>query len=70
MLIELFRLLAAIGPGVAWVLKFIAAVIAVFVVYVGIALVAALITREPRLRQTRHEILRDLLDLFRRGGSK
>ena len=70
MLIELLRLLADVGPGVAWVLFFIAAVVAVFVVYVGIALVAALFAREPEPRKTRHEILRDLLKLFLRGGSK
>ena len=38
MLAELLRLLAEIGPGVIWVFIFIAAVVAVFVVYIGIAL--------------------------------
>lgn len=70
MLIELVRLMAEIGPGVVWVLIFFATVIAVFVMYVGIALVAALFAKESGPQETRRKILRDLLDLFRCGGSK
>jgi hypothetical protein len=64
-LAELLRLLAEIGPGIIWVLIFIAAVIAVFVLYVGIALVAALFAKDPGQQKVRRKILRDLLRLFR-----
>jgi hypothetical protein len=62
--------MAAIGPGVAWVLIFMAAVVAVFVLYVGIALLAALFAQEPGPQEARSKILRDLLNLFHRGGGK
>jgi hypothetical protein len=65
-LAELLRLLAEIGPGAIWVFIFIAAVIAAFVVYVGIALVAALFANDPKQQEVRRKILRDLLRLFRR----
>ncbi len=70
MLAELLRLLAEIGPGAIWVLFFIAAVIAVFVLYVGIALVAALLAKDPEQQKVRCKILRDLLWLFRRRRRK
>jgi hypothetical protein len=66
-LAELLRLLAEIGPGVIWVLIFTAAVVAIFVVYVGIALWATLRATDVEQRKVRHEILRDLLELFHRG---
>ena len=49
---------------------FIAAVVAVFVVYVGVALIAALFAHDTGQQETRHKILCDLLDLFRRGRRK
>ena len=70
MLAELLRLLAEIGPGVTWVFVFIAALIAVFVLYIGIALVAALFAHDIGQQEVRRKILRDLLDLFRRGRRK
>lgn len=70
MLAELLRLLAGIGPGVVWVFIFIAAVVAVFVLYIGIALWATLRARDSEQRQVRYQIFHDLLDLFRRRGRK
>lgn len=70
MLTEFLRLLAEIGPQVIWVFVFIAAIVAVFVVYVGIALWATLRARDPEQRQVRYQIFHDLLDLFRRGRRK
>jgi hypothetical protein len=69
-LAELLRLLAEISPQIIWVFIFIAAVVAVFVVYVGIALWAALRAIDPEQRKVRYQIFRDLLDLFRRGRRK
>ena len=70
MLAELLRLATEIGPGVIWVFIFIAAVVAVFVLYTGIALWATLRACDPEQRQIRYQIFHDLLDLFRRGRRK
>jgi hypothetical protein len=69
-LAELLRFLAEIGPGVIWVFIFIAAVMAVFVLYIGIALWAIFRARDPEQRQVWYQIFRDLIDLFRRRGRK
>jgi hypothetical protein len=69
-LTELLRLLAEMGPGVIWVFIFIAAVVTVFVVYVGIALLAALFAHDIGQQEARRKILRDLLDLFGRRRRK
>ena len=69
MLAELLRLLAEIGPGVIWAFIFIAVVVAVFVMYIGIALWATL--RRPKYpgqQELSYRVFRDLLDLFRRRG--
>jgi hypothetical protein len=62
----LFRLLAELGPGAAWLLVFCAAVVAVFVFYVGIALFATLRATDERQQKVRYAVFRDLLNLFRR----
>jgi hypothetical protein len=69
-IVELLRLMAELGPQVIWVFIFIAAVVAVFVLFVGIALLVTLITKNPRKQKISYQIFRDLLDLFRRGGRK
>jgi hypothetical protein len=65
MLGSVLRLLAEVAPDTLWILVFFAAVIAVFVLYVGIALRAVLHAEDPDVR---YRVFRDLLDLFRRGG--
>lgn len=70
MLTEFFRLMAALGPQMIWVFIFIAAIVAVFVLYIGIAIRATLRARDPGEREIRYQIFRDLLDLFRRGSRK
>ena len=70
MLAELLRLLAEIGPGVVWVFIFIAAVVAVFVLYIGIALWATLRAKDTEQQKVRYQVFHDLLDLFRRGRRK
>jgi hypothetical protein len=59
-----------IGPGVIWVFIFTAAVVAVFVLYTGIALWATLRARDPEQQQVRYQVFHDLLDLFRRRRRK
>lgn len=70
MIVELLRLMAELGPQVIWVFIFIAAVVAVFVLFVGIALLVTLITKDPRKQKISYQAFRDLLDLFRHGGRK
>ena len=70
MLAELLRLLAEIGPGVIWVFIFIAAIVAVFVIYIGIALWATLRAKDPAQQKVRYQVFHDLLNLFRRRGRK
>ena len=60
------RLLVEMGPAAGWTLAFAAAVVAAFVVYVGIAMAATLATRDPRKTKVRYQVFCDLLDLFRR----
>jgi hypothetical protein len=56
-----------IGPQVIWVFIFIATIVAVFVLYVGIALWVTLCAKDPRQQKISYQVFRDLLDLFRRG---
>ena len=66
----LFYLMAAFGPTAARAAVFSAAVIAVFVVYVGIAMVVVLRTDDVRKAEIRYRVFRDLLRLFRRRGRR
>jgi hypothetical protein len=59
--------LAAAGPAVAWVADFSAVVLAIFAVYVGIAMVAVLRTHDAHKAEIRYRVFRDLLGLFLRG---
>jgi len=63
----MLRVIAEVGPGAMW---FCAAVVAVFVLYVGVALFATLRASDEQQRNVRHELFRDLLSLFRRGGRR
>jgi hypothetical protein len=63
----LLRLLAALGPEAIWIFAFFAAVIAVFVLYLGIALRATLRAADPEQARIRYRVFRDLLELFLRG---
>jgi hypothetical protein len=66
----LVHILAALGPGTLWIAKFCAAVVAIFVLYVGIAIWATLHAPDPEQRKVRYQIFRDLLDLFRRRSGR
>jgi hypothetical protein len=65
------RELAELGSGVIWIVNFLvvfyAAVIAVFVRHIGTVLKALLDERDPEQRRILREVLRDLLEPFRRG---
>jgi len=63
-------LLAEIGPGVVWVFIFIAAIMAVFVIYTGIALWATLRAKDAEQQKVRYQVFHDLLDLFCRRGRR
>jgi hypothetical protein len=62
----MLRVLAEVGPGATWIMVFLAAIIAVFALYVGIALLATLRAVDDKQQEICHQVLRDLLDLFRR----
>jgi hypothetical protein len=62
----LLRLSAEVGPSAAWAMMFIAAVIAVFVLYVGVAILATLCAKDPEQSKVRYQIFHDLLGLFDR----
>jgi hypothetical protein len=63
----LFRMAVELGSEAVWMVFFFAAVVAVFVVYLGIAMRETLRERNPEQQQVRYQIFRDLLELFRRG---
>jgi hypothetical protein len=67
-MLELLRLLVEVCTAASWIIFFIAAVIAVFVVYVGIAMWAVIRgSCDPEQRQVRYRVFRDLLRIFDRG---
>jgi hypothetical protein len=61
----LLRALADVGPAATWIVAFIAAIVAVFVMYVGITIWATLRASDPEQQQIRYQLFSDLLDLFR-----
>jgi hypothetical protein len=66
MLEMLLRTLAELGPTARWLAIFFAAVVAVFVLYVGIALHAVVSATDAEQRKVRYEVFKDLLGLFKR----
>lgn len=70
MLEDLLRVITEVGLQADWLLVFCAVVVAVFVVYIGVALVAALRASDEGQREVRYKIFTDLLGLFRRGSHK
>lgn len=71
MLYLLLRTLAELGSGPIWIATFLvvfyAAVLAVLVRHAGALLRALLQERDPEQRRILREVLRDLLEPFRRG---
>jgi hypothetical protein len=66
MLEEVLRLMAEVGPGAVWIGGLLTAVVATFVLYIGIALWAVLRAKDPKQRKIRYRIFRDLIGLFDR----
>jgi hypothetical protein len=65
-MLELLRLLADVGAAANWIAIFLAAIIAVFVLYLGIALYAVLRASDKDQREVRYRVFRDLLHWFDR----
>lgn len=65
MFTSLLRASAEVGPSAIWITKFCAAVVAAFVLYVGIAIWATLRAPNSDQQQVCYQILHDLLDIFR-----
>ncbi|MEU7942379.1 hypothetical protein [Microbispora bryophytorum] len=62
------QMLAEVGSATAWVAVFVAAIIAVFTLYVGITVVAVLRAADEQQAKIRYRIFRDLLRLFHGKG--
>jgi len=58
------RLLATAGAVASWFSIFVAAVIALFVIYIGIAMAAALLASDARQQRIRLKILQSLLEIL------
>jgi hypothetical protein len=63
-MLELLRLSAEVGAAANWIVIFTAAVIAVFVAYVGVAMYATLRATDPEQQKLRYKVFRDLLRIF------
>jgi hypothetical protein len=70
MLKILLRSLAEAGPGAVWIAVFFAAVVAVVVLYVGVAIWAILLARDPDQIKVRYRVFADLVSLFRFRGRR
>jgi hypothetical protein len=70
MLGMLLRASAEVGPVATSVALIFSLVITVLLVYVGIAMRAVLRASDPKEREIRYQMFRDLLDVFRRGKGK
>lgn len=66
----LLRVAAAVGPSASWIAIFCAAVVAVFVLCIGIAIWATMHAPDDKQRNVRYQIFHDLLELFRRGRGR
>jgi hypothetical protein len=63
-MLALLHFAASIGAAASWVLVFVAAVVAVFVVYLGIAMYAVYQAKDPDQQKLRYKVFEDLLRVF------
>jgi hypothetical protein len=70
MLEMLLRLGAELGPAAVWIAVFFAAVVAVFVLYVGVVMRAILRASDPEKVKILYRVFEDLLGLFRFRGRR
>ncbi len=66
MLNAVLRLAAEAGPGTTWVVILLIAVVTTFVLYIGIAMLAALRAKDLEQSKIRYQIFHDLVSLFDR----
>jgi hypothetical protein len=66
-MLELLHTLTEVGVAASWVGTIIAAVVVIFVLYVGIALYAVLHASDEKQQKVRYRVFRDLLKVFVRG---
>ena len=69
-MLGLLRLLAEAGAAASWIFFFVAAIVAVFVVYIGVSMWATFRARDPEQRKIRYKIFSDLLRAFHRGWQR
>jgi len=65
-MLAMLRLATEVGTAASWIFNFIAAVTAVFALYVGAAMYAVYHAGDPDQRNIRYKVFRDLLRFF--GG--
>ena len=65
-MLAMLRLATEVGTAASWIFIFIAAVTAVFALYVGAAMNAVYRASDPDQRNIRYKVFRDLLRFF--GG--
>jgi hypothetical protein len=56
------------GPTAEVLTEVLAAVVLVLLAYLGIALIAVLVTSDRQRAAQRYKVFRDILDFFRRSG--
>lgn len=66
-MLGLLRLLAEAGTAAGWIVFFLAAIVAVFTAYIGIAMWATYRARDLKVQEVRYKIFHDLLRFFGRG---
>ncbi|WP_062433908.1 hypothetical protein [Herbidospora daliensis] len=60
------RVLAEMAPAAGWAAALLATVVAAFVLYVGVAMAATLLSGDRETARVRYRVFADLLELFRR----
>lgn len=70
MLDMLPRLLAAAGAMASWISILVVAVVALFVIYIGVAMAAALLASDAKQQRIRLKILQSLLGILVRRQHK
>ena len=60
-MLAVLRLAAEAGAAASWILIFIALTVAVFTLYIGIAMWATLRASDPEQRKIGYEVFRELL---------
>jgi hypothetical protein len=63
----LLRMGTELGPLATWLTIFIAVVVAIFVLYLGFAMLATFRASDQKQLEIRYQVFHDLLGLFHRG---